>query len=325
MARAGAGVTTLRIGSRGPAVVNLQRKLAGYGIAADGDFGPLTEGAVRAFQAWAGLDVDGEVGPVTRDALGLPDGPASEPAPTTQPTGGPFAPPFPGWITGVDVSQFQGKIDARALLSAGVSFAFVRASDGVYDVDARWNETSASCAREGLPFGAYGVLEPYGSSRAIAQADHFCRTVEGKLGTLPPVLDFELANNLTGVDALRSAAIWCDRVEKKLGRRVIVYTAPAFFSTLARFAGKQGEPFVDALASRPLWIAHYTGRDTKPPIVPAPWSSWSIWQASGDRPRAGNVGSPNFRTVPWSKAIDLDVNFYRGTIDDLIALGTIGG
>jgi peptidoglycan hydrolase-like protein with peptidoglycan-binding domain len=56
----------LRMGSRGAAVVKLQRRL---GIAADGIFGPITRARVRAFQKRHGLLVDGIVGPQTRAAL----------------------------------------------------------------------------------------------------------------------------------------------------------------------------------------------------------------------------------------------------------------
>jgi peptidoglycan DL-endopeptidase CwlO len=59
-------VALLRLGSHGPAVAAVQRKL---GVEADGIFGPITRAAVRAFQKRHGLLVDGIVGPQTRAAL----------------------------------------------------------------------------------------------------------------------------------------------------------------------------------------------------------------------------------------------------------------
>lgn len=54
-------------GDTGPFVTQLQRLL---GVEVDGEFGPDTEAAVRAFQAAHGdLEVDGEVGPMTWAAL----------------------------------------------------------------------------------------------------------------------------------------------------------------------------------------------------------------------------------------------------------------
>jgi hypothetical protein len=61
----------LRQGDRGPAVADLQRRLteAGFPCSADGEFGPLTAEAVRAFQASRNLDVDAVVGPRTQAEL----------------------------------------------------------------------------------------------------------------------------------------------------------------------------------------------------------------------------------------------------------------
>jgi putative chitinase len=61
-----ASTPTLRRGSKGDAVKQMQQKL---GIPADGDFGPGTEAAVRKWQAANGLTADGIVGPKTLAAL----------------------------------------------------------------------------------------------------------------------------------------------------------------------------------------------------------------------------------------------------------------
>jgi hypothetical protein len=62
---------TTRRGSRGPAVVAVQRRLAdrGWHLTVDGDFGPETDRVVRGFQTDKGLGVDGIVGPITWDSL----------------------------------------------------------------------------------------------------------------------------------------------------------------------------------------------------------------------------------------------------------------
>ena len=62
----------LKRGAKGPDVVHLQERLNAHGasLKADGDFGPATEAAVRAFQGAKQLVADGIVGPKTWAALG---------------------------------------------------------------------------------------------------------------------------------------------------------------------------------------------------------------------------------------------------------------
>ena len=64
---------TLRRGAKGNYVRVLQTKLRSFGLlkAVDGDFGRLTDKAVRAFQVSNGLKPDGIVGPKTWLALGI--------------------------------------------------------------------------------------------------------------------------------------------------------------------------------------------------------------------------------------------------------------
>src|SRR5262245_28274771 len=76
---------TLRMGSRGSAVIDLQTRLAGAGFSpgpVDGIFGSRTDGAVRSFQGARGLKVDGIVGPLTWGEL-LGTTTAPQPAPGT--------------------------------------------------------------------------------------------------------------------------------------------------------------------------------------------------------------------------------------------------
>ena len=58
---------TYKRGSRGEIVRQIQKALAGAGlrVIVDGNFGPITEEAVREFQIKKGLNADGIVGPAT--------------------------------------------------------------------------------------------------------------------------------------------------------------------------------------------------------------------------------------------------------------------
>ena len=65
-------VETLRRGSEGPEVTELQEMLNAVGYdcgQSDGKYGAKTEAAVRAFQSAEGLKIDGVAGPMTRERL----------------------------------------------------------------------------------------------------------------------------------------------------------------------------------------------------------------------------------------------------------------
>ena len=71
----------LRNGSRGDAVLALQKKLMAMGInpgPIDGVFGPKTHDAVERYQEQKGLQVDGIAGPETFTSLGMMEGEKAE-------------------------------------------------------------------------------------------------------------------------------------------------------------------------------------------------------------------------------------------------------
>jgi peptidoglycan hydrolase-like protein with peptidoglycan-binding domain len=87
---ASTSMPTVREGSRGPAVVELQNLLKSKGFnpgSADGVFGPKTKAAVLAFQRSQGIAADGIVGPQTWGRLKGTSGPAPTPGPTPSPGG----------------------------------------------------------------------------------------------------------------------------------------------------------------------------------------------------------------------------------------------
>ncbi len=101
----------LRLGDEGQWVVVLQQQLTRHGhpLEADGDFGPVTEAAVRDFQEAHGLAATGVVGPGTWAAL---DGPVPMPSSTAETT--------PPQSAGVPLRQILEPLEAD--FSAGSSF-----------------------------------------------------------------------------------------------------------------------------------------------------------------------------------------------------------
>lgn len=104
-------------GMQGDDVKDLQTILigAGYAIAADGDFGPATEHALKQFQAKLGLEADGIAGPQTRQKI------AEVLAYVAAVNAAPVAPPVPasrGTIRagsrGDDVTYAQQRLGIRA-------------------------------------------------------------------------------------------------------------------------------------------------------------------------------------------------------------------
>ncbi|SEL58339.1 Peptidoglycan-binding (PGRP) domain of peptidoglycan hydrolases-containing protein [Stigmatella aurantiaca] len=91
---------TLKLGSSGASVKNLQQALANAGFspgAADGQFGPKTAAAVKAFQSARGLVADGVVGPKTWAKL------------TAAPSGG-ATPTLKQGATGASVTNLQNRL-----------------------------------------------------------------------------------------------------------------------------------------------------------------------------------------------------------------------
>jgi peptidoglycan hydrolase-like protein with peptidoglycan-binding domain len=95
------GPPTLRVGSSGPEVAQIQQLLNVLGarppLATDGTFGNRTRSAVVGFQSTQGLAADGVVGPKTREALESPaNGPASTGTVAAPTVGAPAGPTTTG-------------------------------------------------------------------------------------------------------------------------------------------------------------------------------------------------------------------------------------
>ncbi len=208
------------------------------------------------------------------------------------------------YLEGIDVSHHNEVVDWAQVATAGMVFAFAKATEGATVTDAQFAANWSGMAAAGLIRGAYHFFHPLRPPEV--QADHFL-AVLGDLaaGDLPPVLDIEETSQTNDewpkipVDQrLGLVQSWLNRVEAACGVKPILYTRTSWL--------KQYLPHCEALAGYPLWLADYRKRDQ--PALPAAWQAWSFWQYTEGGVIAG-IAQPH-----------VDCNRFNGTIDDLRAL-----
>lgn len=190
---------------------------------------------------------------------------------------------------GIDVSHYQGRIEWRAVAADGVGFAFAKATEGATYVDPAFARNWQGMGEAGIARGAYHRFRP--RVDATAQARHFLAIAPVGEGDLP-VLDVESVEGVGDARLVRGVRAWLAEVERRTGKRPVVYTKPGF----------KRAHLGDALDDYPLWIAEY-GVDS--PSA----GSWAFWQHS-ERGAVAGIG----------RAVDLDR--YNGSADELRELAS---
>ncbi|TWH36690.1 MULTISPECIES: GH25 family lysozyme [unclassified Aminobacter] len=137
-------------------------------------------------------------------------------------------------VHGTDVSKYQASVDWHQARRAGISFAFIKATEGGDRVDDKFMEHWRNAKAAGIPRAAYHFF--YFCRPAREQAQWFIRNVPRQAGTLPHVLDMEW-NHLSPTCKLRPPAhvvqkemkIFLDMIERHYGKRPIIYTSIDFY------------------------------------------------------------------------------------------------
>ena len=110
------------------------------------------------------------------------------------------APATAAYLNGVDVSHYQGTINWSSVKSAGITFAFAKATEGTTYTDPNVNANIAGMKAHGIIPGAYHFGHP--GSDATTQANHFTGVVKSAnggtfSGLLQLVLDLEVTDGMT--------------------------------------------------------------------------------------------------------------------------------
>jgi lysozyme len=168
-------------------------------------------------------------------------------------------------IHGIDVSKHQSFIHWPAVKSMKVKdvrigFSFMKATEGVVNVDKQFRRNWKKAGEIGLPRGAYHFFLPTKSGKA--QAKNFISTVDLEPGDLPPVLDIEQLYGVKPARMRQEIKEWLNIVEDHYGVKPIIYTYVTFYSS---FLGVEFDDY-------PLWVAHYQERNR--PRITRPWIFW---------------------------------------------------
>ncbi len=130
-------------------------------------------------------------------------------------------------VRGVDVSSYQGTIDWAILArQEGISFAFIKATEGSSAVDPCFTYNYAEAQKTSLRVGAYHFFSF--DSAGDTQADNFIRTVDKTDTMLPPVVDLEYYgdkadNPPSAADVRVQLNVLLARLEAHYGIRPILY------------------------------------------------------------------------------------------------------
>ncbi|HEX6185391.1 MAG TPA: GH25 family lysozyme [Pyrinomonadaceae bacterium] len=200
----------------------------------------------------------------------------------------------PSRLTGIDVSHFQGHVDWQAVKAAGCAFAFAKATEGTGVTDPTFAANWAGMKAAGLLRGAYHFYRA--AEPAAEQAAHFLSTVQFAPGDLPPVLDIEVNDGVTGEALVGGVQTWLDAVEPAAGVTPVIYTNTPFWDA----------HFNNQFSAYPLWVAHYTNAPAPSPL-PVGWTVWTFWQYSQSL-NIGGVAGP------------ADHDYFNGPLSQLQAL-----
>jgi len=170
-----------------------------------------------------------------------------------------------GKSLGIDVSAHQGRIRWDKVAGDGISFAYIKATEGGDFTDTRFDENWKGARAAGVAVGAYHFFTL--CTTGEAQAEQFLQVVPDDSDALPPAVDLELAGNCGSRPALpfvrTQVTLFLERVERAVGKRAILYVGHDFAETYP----------LSTFPPRYLWKRRILRRPSN--------DTWLVWQVHG--------------------------------------------
>ncbi len=197
-------------------------------------------------------------------------------------------------VIGIDVSHYQDDINWKEVKNTKISFAIVKATEGLDWHDEYFQYNWQLLKEAGLIRGAYHFFSL--NSDTQLQLKNYIKNAHLEADDLPPIIDLEFSNKLPPASIIRKKLrTWLRLAENYYKKKPIIYTGKSFYNKYLSgyFPGY------------PLWIASYS---KKTPVLNDK-SNWIIWQYTDK----GIVSGIDHK---------VDLNYFNGTIKKMDALCT---
>ena len=181
-------------------------------------------------------------------------------------------------IQGVDVSHFQGDIDWSVLERQGISFAYIKATEGSSYVDPYLDKNYQGIQTTGLDYGFYHFLSL--DSSPETQFENFKSAVGDYHMDIIPAIDIEWYGDKRQNPPEKEAVLstlsqMISLFEQEYGQKPVVYTTHSFYNKYFR-----GET-----PDYPIWIRN---------VYFCPSEEWTIWQYTDRSVMDGYYGDEKY-------------------------------
>lgn len=194
-------------------------------------------------------------------------------------------------VYGIDVSKWQPSINWGKAKRDGLTFIFIKATEGASHVDPRFHERWKMALKTDWVRGAYHYYQPTDSPQS--QAHLFCETVSLEKGDLFPVVDIEEFPGKKLEEFQRNLVACLKEIESCFGVKPILYASRNYYIAFLKDS---------IFESYPLWVANYQEYPTE--VGDTLGRSWDFWQYSNTGKVKGITGN-------------VDLNVFNGSFTEL--------
>lgn len=189
---------------------------------------------------------------------------------------------------GIDVSDYQGKIDWEKVKDAGIEFAILRigfrgyGQTGNIVLDSKFEENYKSAIDNGIKVGVYFFSQAINEDEVKEEAEFVLKNIEGKEITYPVTFDLEKIKNDTArtdnltLDEITNMTLEFCKIIESNGYTASIYGNSKTFTTKMKL-----ELFNDYNK----WYADYQEK----PLYPYEFNIWQYTETGSVDGIAGNV------------------------------------